>query len=154
MEGEVIRMRALLSILAAVLVVAACGRADPGPAPVSGDYKLYTATSSQTSQQVSVIDARSHAVERTLPSGTPSPDWAHLYTVQGTALLDLNPQTGAVRHTLQMPGSFQLPPATIGGLPGGRSPDGRWLVLQSVADPAVVLSSASHFLVVDTSYKR
>ena len=82
-------MRALLGILAAALVVEGCGRAGVGPAPQNGDYKLYTATSTQTSQVVSVIDTRSHAVERNLPSGTPSPDWTHLYAVQGATLIDL-----------------------------------------------------------------
>lgn len=147
-------MRALPSILAVAFIVAACGRADLGPVSPSSDYKLYMATSTQTSQTVSVIDTRSHAVERSLPSGTPSPDWAHLYAVQGTALLDLDPQTGAVRHTLRLPGAFELPPATISGLPGGLSPDGRWLVLQSLDNTADALPSATHLLLVDTSYKN
>jgi hypothetical protein len=154
MESEVRRMRALLSILAVSVVVAGCGRADLGPLPFVGDYKLYTATSTQTSQLVSVIDTRSHAIERTLPSGTPSPDWTHLYSVHGNTLLDLDPQTGAVRHTLHLTAAFQLPPATIGGLPGGLSQDGRWLVLQSVDDSANALPNATHFLVVDTSYEK
>jgi len=153
MEGEVRSMRALLSILAAAMVVTGCGRADVGPVPPSGDYKLYMATSTQSSQLVNVIDTRSRTVERTLPSGTPSPDWTHLYVVQETALLDLNPQTGAVRHTLQMRGPFQLPPATISGLPGGLSPDGRWLVLEAFDAPNNTAPPiATHFLLVDTSY--
>jgi DNA-binding beta-propeller fold protein YncE len=153
MEGEVRRMRAPLSILAAAIVVAGCGRADLGQVPQSVDYKLYTVTSTQTSQTVSVIDTRSHSVERSLPSGTASPDWAHLYSVQGTTLVDLDPQTGAARHTLNMPGAFQLPPATIGGMPGGLSKDGRWLVLESFDDTGTGLPTGSHFLLVDTSYK-
>ena len=147
-------MRALPSILAVAFIVAACGRADLGPVSPSSDYKLYMATSTQTSQTVSVIDTRSHAVERSLPSGTPSPDWAHLYAVQGTALLDLDPQTGAVRRTLRLPGAFELPPATISGLPGGLSPDGRWLVLQAFDAAANATPTATHLLIVDTSYKQ
>jgi hypothetical protein len=154
MEGEVRRMRTLKCILAAALVVAGCGRADLGPAPLSGDYKLYTATSTQSAQLVTVIDTRSHSIERSLPSGTPSPDWTHLYSVQGNALLDLDPQTGAARHTLYMPGPFQLPPATISGLPGGLSQDGHWLVLQTFDATADAVPSATHFLLVDTSYKK
>ena len=152
MEGEVRSMRALPGILAAALLVAGCGRAGLGPAPQSGDYKLYAATSTQTSQLVSVIDTRSHAVERSLPSGTPSPDWAHLYSVQGTTLIDLDPQTGATRHMVHLPGSFQLPPATISGLPGGLSQDGHWLVLQSFDATGNDTPTATHFLVIDTSY--
>jgi hypothetical protein len=154
MEGEVRSMRALPAILAAVLVVAGCGRAGLGPVPQSGDYKLYTATSTQTAQLVSVIDTRSHAVERNLPSGTPSPDWTHLYSVQGTALIDLDPQTGATLHTMHLQGPFQLPPATIGGLPGGLSQDGHWLVLQSFDASGNDTPTATHLLVIDTSYKN
>jgi hypothetical protein len=154
MEGEVRSMRALPGILAAALVVAGCGRAGLGPAPQSGDYKLYTATSTQTSHLVSVIDTRSHAVERNLPSGTPSPDWTHLYSVQGTTLIDLDPQTGAALHTVHLPGPFQLPPATISGLPGGLSQDGHWLVLQSFEANGNDTPTATHLLVIDTSYKN
>jgi hypothetical protein len=154
MEGVVRSVRALPGILAAALVVAGCGRAGLGPAPQSGDYKLYTATSTQTSQLVSVINTHSHAVERNLPSGTPSPDWTHLYSVQGATLIDLDPQTGAARHTVNLPGAFQLPPATIGGLPGGLSPDGHWLVLQSFDATGNDTPTATHLLVIDTSYKN
>jgi hypothetical protein len=146
-------MRAVPGIIAVALVVAACGRADLGPVQQTGDYKLYTATSTQTSQQVSVIDTRSHVVERSLPFGTPSPNWTHLYSVEGRALVDVNPQTGAARHTLSLPGPFQLPIATIGGLPGGLSQDGRWLVLVYFDDSGSGLPSGSHLLLVDTSYK-
>lgn len=147
-------MRAVPIILAAALTVAGCGRADLAPVPISGDYKLYAAASTQTSQLVNVIDTRSHKVERSLPSGTPSPDWAHLYSVRGATLLDLDPQTGATLHTLHMPGPFQLPPATISGLPGGLSQDGRWLVLQAFDANGNDPPTATHFLQIDTSYKK
>jgi hypothetical protein len=154
MEGEVRSMRALLSILAAALVVAGCGRADLGPVPQSDDYKLYTATSSQSSQQITVIDTRSHRIERNLPVGTPSPDWAHLYAVQGNVLVDVDPRTGAARHTLQLRGAFQLPTATMSGLPGGLSQDGGWLVLEAFDSPYNAPPTATHFLLVDTSYAK
>lgn len=153
MEGEVSCMRAVLLIMAATLLVAGCGRAGLGPVPPSADYKLYTATSTQTAQTVSVIDTRSHRVERSLPSGAPSPDWAHLYSVQAGALVDLDPQTGSTRHTMPLHGDFQLPPATISGLPGGLSQNGRWLVLQAFDTAGAADPTATHFLVVDTSYK-
>jgi DNA-binding beta-propeller fold protein YncE len=146
-------MRALLCIAIAALAVAGCGRADRGSVPLSGDYKLYAATSTQSAELVTVIDTRSHSIERTLPSGTPSPDWAHLYSVQGTALLDLDPHTGAARHTMHLPGPFLLPSATIGGLPGGLSQNGRWLVLQAFDNRDTGLPTATQTLVVDTSYK-
>ncbi|HEY2598847.1 MAG TPA: hypothetical protein VGJ79_10260 [Candidatus Dormibacteraeota bacterium] len=145
-------MRALLFILAAALAVAGCGRAPVGPVAPGGDYKLYTASSTQNAPLVNVIDTRSHAVERSLPLGTFSPDWTHLYSVRGTALIDLDPHTGIARHTLQLGGPFQLPPATLSGLPGGLSPNGRWLVLEAFDSPVNLPGTATHFVLIDTSY--
>jgi hypothetical protein len=133
------------------VVVAGCGRL-PGAQNSTGDYKLYEAASTSSSQQVSVIDSRSHSVERTLPLGTPSPDWSHLYSVQGGNLIDLDPQTGATLRTLRLPGDFQLPPATASGVPGGLSQNGRWLVLESTDMTSSGTPHATHLLVVDTSY--
>ncbi len=145
-------MRAVLLAVGAVVVMAGCGKADLGPVPVGGDYKLYTMASTPDSELVSVIDSRSHSVERTLPLGTPSPDWTHLYSVKASSLLDLDPQTGHQLHTLQLPGNFQLPPATIGGVPGGLSQDGHWLVLEAFDNAGSGITNATHFLIVDTSY--
>jgi hypothetical protein len=144
MGGEVKKMRAVLAAIGVAVVVVGCGRAQQGP--VSGDYKLYVAASTQTAQQVSIIDSRSHSVERSLPLGTSSPDWSHLYTVRSSTLVDIDPQTGGTRHTLQLPGGFGLPIGSDSGVPGGLSQNGRWLVLVAPA-PA-----ESHLLVVDTTY--
>ena len=153
MAGEVNNRRALLLAVCAAVVVAGCGKADLGPGTPTGDYKLYVATSTTNSELVAVIDSRSHSVERSLPLGTPSPDWKHLYSMESTTLVDVDPKTGATRHTLHLPGQFQLPPATIGGVPGGLSQDGRWLVLQAFDTPTN-FPSATHFAVVDTSYAK
>src|SRR5258708_3355593 len=153
MESEVKTMRAVLCILATAWVVTGCGRVERGPSPASTDYRLYAATSTQSAELVNVIDTRSRSVVRTLPSGTPSPDWAHLYSVQGYTLFDLDPQTGASWHKLRVPGPFLLPPATISGLPGGLSQDGRWLVLQAFDNNDAGLPTGTHFLVVGTSFK-
>ena len=153
MEGEMKSLRAFLCILAAALMVVGCARAARGPAAASSDYRLYAATSTQSAELVNVIDTRTHSVVRTLPSGTPSPDWAHLYSVQGYTLFDLDPQTGASLHRLRVHGPFLLPPATIGGLPGGLSQDGRWLVLQAFDNNDAGLPTGSHFLVVDTAFQ-
>jgi hypothetical protein len=130
--------------------VAGCGRV-PGSQVTPGDYKLYEAASTSSSQQLAVIDSRSHSVELNMPLGTPSPDWTHLYTLKGDTLLDLDPLTGATRRSSRLPGYFQLPPATFSGVPGGLSPNGRWLVLESF-DRTNSIPSATHMLVVDTSY--
>ena len=147
-------MRAPLAAVCALVVVAGCGRAQFGSVPSSGDYKLYEAASTQSSQLVSVIDSRSHSVERNLPLGTPSPDWAHLYSVHSNALLDVDPQTGATLRMTQLPGYFQLPPATMSGVPGGLSQDGHWLVLEAFDATSNGVPSATHLLLVDTSYSK
>jgi hypothetical protein len=83
--------------------------------------------------------------------GTPSSDWKHLYSVVSSSLLDTNPETGAAQRTLQLPRHYELPQATISGVPGGMSQNGKWLVLQSF-DQTTSVPSASHLLVVDTSF--
>jgi len=153
MGGEVKSMRALVMAIGALVIVAGCGRV-PGSQVSPGNYKLYEAASTSSSNNLSIIDSRSHAVELNMPLGTPSPDWTHLYAVNGNNLIDLDPQTGATLHTLRLPGNFQLPPATLSGVPGGLSQNGRWLVLESFDAGSNGVRSATHLLVADTSYAR
>jgi hypothetical protein len=153
MGGEVKSMRALVLAIVALVVVAACGRV-PGSQVTAGDYKVYEAASTSSSQQLSVIDSRSHSVELNMPLGTPSPDWTHLYTVSGDALIDINPQTGARLQNVRLPGYFQLPAATMSGVPGGLSQNGRWLVLERFDSAPGSVPSATHLLVVDTSFGK
>ena len=154
MGGEVKSMRILVTALSAVLLVAACGRAPVGTLPTSGDYKLYEAASTQSAQMVSVIDSRTHSVERSLPLGTPSPDWTHLYSVNSRTLVDMDPKTGATLHSTKLPGDFQLPMATLSGVPGGLAQNGHWLVLEAFDSPAGSVPTGTHLLLVDTSYSR
>jgi hypothetical protein len=153
MGGEVKNMRALVLAIGTLVIVAGCGRV-PGGEVSPSNYKLYEASSSSLSQNVSVIDSRSHRVELSLPLGAPSPDWTHLYTVSSGALVDLDPQTGAVLHRMQLSGHFELPPATVTGVPGGLSQNGRWLVLESFDATSTGVRTATHLLVVDTSYVK
>ncbi len=141
-------MRRLIVVASAVLIVTACGRVPGGQTP-AGDYKLYEAAATGGSQQLSVIDSRSHSVDFNMPLGTPSPDWTHMYTLKGALLVDLDPQTGAALRTLRLPGYYQLPPADYAGVPGGLSQDGRWLVLESNSVPG-----GTRLLLVDTSYAK
>ena len=77
-----------------------------------------------------MIDTRSHAVERSLPIGTPSPDWTSPVLGARTRSWSTSTRRQGRRGTrFHCQGQFQLPIATIGGLPGGLSQDGRWLVL-------------------------
>jgi hypothetical protein len=154
MGGEVKMMRILVTALCAAMLVAACGRAPIGNLPTSGDYKLYEAASTQSAQLVSVIDSRSHSVERSLPLGTPSPNWTHLYSVNARTLVDTDPHTGATLHSVQLPGDFQLPMATLSGVPGGLAQNGHWLVLEAFDSTAGSVPSGSHLLLVDTSYSQ
>jgi hypothetical protein len=150
MGGEVKNMRALLGAVGVVVLAAGCGRVPIG-AP-TGDYKLYEAAFTEVSRQVSVIDSRSHSIERSLPLGTTSPDGSHLYALKSNALVDIDPRTGATLHTLQLPGYFQLPPLTQSGVPGGLSQNGRWLVLEALDQSAGGPVTGSHMLIVDTNY--
>jgi hypothetical protein len=90
----------------------------------------------------------SRSTVRHLPLGVPSPDWTHLYSIQGTTLVDTDPSTGLTRATLPLPGSYQLPAANSAGLPGGTSPHGGWLVAQSYD------GTATHFVMVSVPAMR
>jgi hypothetical protein len=152
MAGEVKSMKRVV-IASAVLLLAACGEVPVAPSGSSGDYKLYEAASGQQSAQLAVIDSRSHTTERSLPLGTPSADWQHLYSISSRRLIDSDPVTGATLNTLQLPGSYELPPATIGGVPGGLSQNGKWLVVESWDRTSDGIPTATHMLVVGTSFR-
>jgi hypothetical protein len=153
MANEVTNMRRVLPALCALMILASCGRADEGPSLADG-YKLYEAASTKSATNYSVIDSRSHNVVKTLPMGTASLDWQHIYSISNGSLFDVDPNTGGVRHSLRLPGSLQLPPATISGLPGGLSQNGRWLVLQGFNDVPDGLPSVTHMLLIDTTYAK
>jgi len=146
-------MRGLVFAVGALVVLAACGRV-PGGQVSSGDYKLYEAASTSNSQQLFVIDSRSHSVELNMPLGAPSPNWSHLYTIHGDTLVDVDPQNGSTLYTQRLPGYFQLPPATMSGVPGGLSQDGRWLVVQRFDPTSGPVLSTTRLVVVDTLYAR
>jgi len=153
MGGEVKSMRGLVLAIGALVIVAACGRV-PGGQVSSGDYKLYEAASTSSAQQLSVIDSRSHSVELSMPLGTPSPDWTHLYAVSGDGLIEIDPQTGTKLQNVRLPGYYQLPSATLSGMPGGLSQDGRWLVLEKFDPTSSPVPSATHLLLVETSFGK
>ena len=138
-------MKRLLMAACGLVLVASCGKVPAQPL-AAGDFRLYEAASTSSSQLVAVINSRSQTAESRLPLGALSPDGAHLYAVTSNILQDIDPRTGAVLRTLRLPGSFSLPPATLGGIPGGLSQNGKWLVLQTGGD-----ESTSHLLLVDTA---
>ena len=147
-------MKAKVIAVCVLLALAGCGKAIVGQVPDGAGYKLYEAATTRSASTLSVIDSRSHAVDRQLPLGTPSLDWKHLYSVSSRTLVDTDPHSGTTLHVLRLPGSYLLPPATMSGVPGGLSQNGRWLVLQAFDDNPTGLPTATHMLVVDTSYAK
>jgi hypothetical protein len=144
MGGEVKNMRRALVVVCATALVAGCGSAGPLE---GGNYKLYEAAGSMSgSQHVVVIDSHSRATERRLPFGIPSPDGKHFYAVISKTLQDIDPRSGDVLRTLQLAGAYEMPPGTLGGVPGGLSQNGQYLVLQAPGHP-----TSSHMLLIDTS---
>jgi hypothetical protein len=143
------RTRTLLCLLAATLLVSGCGKA-AGPTVTGSGFSLYEAVSTKGSHQIAVIGTRSQTVERTLPWGTLAPK--HLYTVSGSTLMDIDPETGSTTRTLPLPYSFQLPLITASGVAGGLSQNGRWLVVTHAPDQ--IDTSGTHMLVVDTSLMK
>jgi hypothetical protein len=141
-------MRTPLALICVGFLVAACGATSTQSAP--GD-KLYQAISHGHSQYVSVIDSRSHLAVRRLPLGVPTGDWKHMYSLVDTSILDTNPETGVILGMLQLGHAYRLPDATVSGLPGGASPDRRWLVVERYDAPGNDLPSSSHFLLINTS---
>jgi hypothetical protein len=150
MGGEMNGLKALLAGF--VLLLAGCGQANGGRSTGGADFKIYEAASTASSQSVSIVDSRSHAIERRLPFGTHSGDWTHLYWIKGTELIDTDPRTGARLHTFALPADYQLPPATVSGVPGGLSQNGKWLVLESWEQHSSPSPTATHMVVVDTSF--
>jgi DNA-binding beta-propeller fold protein YncE len=146
MEGEVKSMRRLLVALFGLFLVSGCAATEAKLPLASGDYRLYEAASSKNGQLVAVINSRSQSTERRLPRGTLSPDGKHLYAVSSKTLQDVDSHTGAVLRTLLLPGYFDAPAASLGGVPGGLSQNGRWLALQTSGK-----RTSSHMLLVDTA---
>jgi hypothetical protein len=142
-------MRILVATVCLAILVAACGRVPGGP-QASGDLKLYEAVSDRS--QIAVIDSRSHTIERWLELGTPTRDWKRLYSVAGTSLNAVDPQTGAGIASLQLPGYYHLPSVTMSGMPGGLSQNGAYIVVESFENTPNGPPNASHFLVINTSF--
>ena len=135
-------MRRTLLAVSALALVVGCG--SPGPV-AAGNYKLYEAASARTGQIVALIDTQSRTTERRLPWGIPSTDGKHFFALSAKTLQDIDPRSGTVLRTLQLPGTFEMPPATLGGAPGGLSQNGRYLVLQATGP-----RTSTHMLLIDT----
>src|SRR5438046_5349373 len=153
MGDEVKSMRMVGALICLGVLVPGCGAAQER-VPSTRSDKLYEAVTARGSQLVSVIDSRSHSTDRRLPLGVPTGDWRHIYSIVSTSLIDTDPQTGATRSSIQLQGTYQLPPATANGLPGGLSPNGQWLVAEAFDGSANGMPSSTHMLVIDTTTSR
>ena len=138
-------MRRTFLAVCGLALVAGCGRVTTDPL-AAGDFRLYEAASTTDSQLVAVINSHSQATESRLPLGTLSADGKHLYAARSNTLQDIDPHTGAIARTLLLAGAFGLPPATLGGIPGGLSQNGDWLVLITSG-----VQTTSHMLLISTT---
>lgn len=136
----------IIPALTVAMLLSACGSVSRFSQMPTGHDLLFDATY----QSIAVVDADSHQTRRTLPFGVPSPDWSHLYSTSGSALLDSDPSTGATLRTVALPATYQLASEGVSGVPGGLSQNGRWLALESW-DASNSTPSATHLLVVDTN---
>ena len=136
-------MKAIRPLILLAVVMAACA-ANPNASPAAHGEKLYEAVAGGKQPMLAVIDSTSHKADRKLLLGAPSPDWKHVYTIVATSLVDTDAATGETINTVQLGAGYQLPSATANGVPGGLSPNGRWLVAES--RDAV----ATRLLVIDT----
>jgi len=136
-------MRAVVGLVLIGIVIAACAPHESPPA--GGADKLYEANTANGAQAIYVVDSKTHATERRLPLGTPSGNWKHLYSIVGGSLVDTDPLTGNTQNTMLLGGDYALPPATSTGMPGGLSPAGYWLVVESHD------SNSTRMLVISTS---
>jgi len=139
----------LIAVCVGFLIAACGGTGSPTP----GD-KLYAAVAMNHGRYLSVIDSHSHKMERRMPLGVPTSDWKHLYSLVDTSIVDTDPQTGATLRTLQLGHAYRMPDATASGLPGGASPNGRWLVVERYDQAGNEMPSATHLLLITTSPLR
>ena len=144
------------SFAAAVLTVLLAGcatAAGAAPRTTPGGYLLYGSDAQVGNAPISVIDAASGHLERTLPVGTPSPDWSRLFAVSysgtRTTLRAVDTHSGRTLAQISFEGSFGLPFATAGGQTGGLSPNGKWLVVQSVG-----LANETAFMLLPAAFTQ
>lgn len=142
-----------LSILA-MLLVTACGRM-AATHPAAGGYRVFLEEGyGGNTEQITVRDSGTGAIERTLPIGTPAPDWSRYYTVTtltGSARINaLDPGSGRTIAQATIPSGFSLPNLGFQGPSAGLSPNGKWLALTDNGR-ALTGKLITSFLVGDSS---
>ena len=127
-------MRPTVVLLTAMLAVMACGaEAPPASGPVHSsppaaptNDRLYLDDGSA----LTVVDAATGEVRRTMPAGAPSPDWSRLYSVAGSyanvQLRLVDAATGEINRVLAVPNWVSEARLSANGL---------WLALVPKPDP-------------------
>ena len=129
-------MKRLLALALPALLAAACeAQAPDAPVAAVPAGMVYLGTGDGA---IAVVDAASGRLARTLPAGTPAPDWARIYAAGGGAVRTLDGATGAV---------LGAHPAPAWADTVRTSADGRWLALASAAR-----GSSSRFQVQDAAF--
>lgn len=131
-------MKRFLGLVLPALIAAACsGQPAAAPAKVPPQGVVYLGAANGA---MAVLDAASGKVARTLPAGTPAPDWGRIYTAGGGALRVIDALTGEAVASNPAPGWADVVRT---------SADGRWLALASKAP-----GTPSRFQVQDAAFAR
>lgn len=145
--------RTLAAAISTVMLAGCATATAVTPATTAAGYRLYAVDTQVGNAPISVIDSASGRLERTLPVGTPSPDWSRLYALSysgsRSVLRAVDTHSGATTAQISFDGGFVLPFADASGKTGGLSPDGRWLVAQSVG-----LRNETAFTLVQTGFTQ
>ena len=146
-------LKSLGAAAMAAFLLSSCGTPSasaPAKSSASG-YRLYAVDMRREGAPISVLDATTGKLQRTLPMGTPSPDWSRLYVLahpqQKTTLQALDTHSGGVVSQISFDGWFDLPAANMIGQTGGLSPNGQWLVMERFSQPG-----NTNFMLATTSF--
>jgi hypothetical protein len=149
-------MRSMLVLLAAMLAAVACGaetgagQSTRSAAPATRAVPLATPSNERLylgdGSTLKVVDGATGQLERTMPAGSPSPDWSLLYSV-GASYANVRLQVidgagGDVRRAQRVPdwaSDVRL------------AANGRWLALMSKPDPK---ATTSHYQVLDADFAQ
>lgn len=150
-------VKSLGAAAVATFLLSACGT-PTASAPVSNGeggpaYRLYAVDMRGEGAPFSVLDGTTGQVTRSLPLGTPSPDWSRLYALshpqKKTTLQALDTHTGGTVSQISFDGWFDLPAANMIGQTGGLSPNGQWLVMERFSEPG-----NTNFMLATTSFTQ
>ena len=127
----------------------------------AGDLLFIRDGYGSNTDRLSLVDTTGGKRAQEMLLGVPSPDWSTLYTAQqhfeigkrATYVRALNVTTGQPIRQITLNDVFELPAVELDGGPGGLSPDGRWLVLQT-SPYRRDGKWQSRFIVLDTAFKQ